>query len=300
MVGDGSYLMMAQEIVTAVQEGIKMTIVLLDNHGFASIGGLSEAVGSGGFGTRYRYRNAATGELDGEVLPVDLAANAASLGAQAIRADTRAELARRARRDREGRAATVGHRRAGRSRGARRRLRVLVGRAGRRGVDDPRGPGGARGVGRWRGRRSATSCDSCRQRALLLGRARVRSAGRARAGRAGAGRDGRRRLRRHRAGRLGIPADRAGRARRRRAAPRARAGRRVRAGRAGAEGRARRGASSGRCARRGCWRPSTRKKEYDARKGVDPRFRRDRVVRRQHLRARTAPRAPGGSAQRTA
>jgi 3D-(3,5/4)-trihydroxycyclohexane-1,2-dione acylhydrolase (decyclizing) len=88
LVGDGSYLMMAQEIVTAVQEGIKITIVLLDNHGFASIGGLSEAVGSGGFGTRYRYRNAATGELDGEVLPVDLAANAASLGARAIRADT--------------------------------------------------------------------------------------------------------------------------------------------------------------------------------------------------------------------
>jgi 3D-(3,5/4)-trihydroxycyclohexane-1,2-dione acylhydrolase (decyclizing) len=88
LVGDGSYLMMAQEIVTAVQERIKITIVLLDNHGFASIGGLSEAVGSGGFGTRYRYRNAATGELDGEALPVDLAANAASLGARAIRADT--------------------------------------------------------------------------------------------------------------------------------------------------------------------------------------------------------------------
>jgi 3D-(3,5/4)-trihydroxycyclohexane-1,2-dione acylhydrolase (decyclizing) len=88
LVGDGSYLMMAQEVVTAVQEGIKITIVLLDNHGFASIGGLSEAVGSGGFGTHYRYRNAATGELDGDVLPVDLAANAASLGARAIRADT--------------------------------------------------------------------------------------------------------------------------------------------------------------------------------------------------------------------
>jgi 3D-(3,5/4)-trihydroxycyclohexane-1,2-dione acylhydrolase (decyclizing) len=88
LVGDGSYLMMAQEIVTAVQEGIKITIVLLDNHGFASIGGLSEAVGSGGFGTRYRYRNPATGELDGDALPVDLAANAASLGARVIRADT--------------------------------------------------------------------------------------------------------------------------------------------------------------------------------------------------------------------
>ena len=65
MVGDGSYLMMAQEIVTAIQEGIAITIVLLDNHGFASIGGLSESVGCDGFGTRYRHRAPATGELDG-------------------------------------------------------------------------------------------------------------------------------------------------------------------------------------------------------------------------------------------
>jgi 3D-(3,5/4)-trihydroxycyclohexane-1,2-dione acylhydrolase (decyclizing) len=88
LVGDGSYLMMAQEIVTAVQERVAMTIVLLDNHGFASIGGLSESVGSGGFGTRYRARNPDTGELDGGVLPIDLAANAASLGATVWRADT--------------------------------------------------------------------------------------------------------------------------------------------------------------------------------------------------------------------
>ena len=56
MVGDGSYLMMSTEIVTAVQEGIKLIIVLLDNHGYASIGGLSKSVGSDGFGTKYRYR----------------------------------------------------------------------------------------------------------------------------------------------------------------------------------------------------------------------------------------------------
>jgi 3D-(3,5/4)-trihydroxycyclohexane-1,2-dione acylhydrolase (decyclizing) len=92
LVGDGSYLMMAQEIVTAVQERLAITIVLLDNRGFASIGGLSEAVGSGGFGTRYRYRNAATNELDGDALPVDLAANAASLGARVWRAETLASL----------------------------------------------------------------------------------------------------------------------------------------------------------------------------------------------------------------
>ena len=88
LVGDGSYLMMAQEIVTAVQERIAITIVLLDNDGFASIGGLSESVGSGGFGTRYRERNPETGELDGGVLPIDLAANAASLGATVWRAGT--------------------------------------------------------------------------------------------------------------------------------------------------------------------------------------------------------------------
>jgi 3D-(3,5/4)-trihydroxycyclohexane-1,2-dione acylhydrolase (decyclizing) len=92
LVGDGSYLMMAQEIVTAVQERLAITIVLLDNRGFASIGGLSEAVGSGGFGTWYRYRNTATGELDGEALPVDLAANAASLGARVWRAETLASF----------------------------------------------------------------------------------------------------------------------------------------------------------------------------------------------------------------
>jgi 3D-(3,5/4)-trihydroxycyclohexane-1,2-dione acylhydrolase (decyclizing) len=88
LVGDGSYLMMAQEIVTAVQERIAITIVLLDNAGFSSIGGLSESVGSGGFGTRYRARNPQTGELDGDRLPVDLAANAESLGAKVWRANT--------------------------------------------------------------------------------------------------------------------------------------------------------------------------------------------------------------------
>jgi 3D-(3,5/4)-trihydroxycyclohexane-1,2-dione acylhydrolase (decyclizing) len=88
MVGDGSYLMMAQEIVTAVQEHIKLTIVLVQNHGFASIGALSESLGSQRFGTRYRYRNPESGALDGDTLPVDLAANAASLGANVLTART--------------------------------------------------------------------------------------------------------------------------------------------------------------------------------------------------------------------
>jgi len=80
LVGDGSYLMMAQELVTAVQENINVTVVLVQNHGFASIGALSETVGVPRYGTWYRYRNPASGRLDGDVLPVDLAANARSLG----------------------------------------------------------------------------------------------------------------------------------------------------------------------------------------------------------------------------
>jgi 3D-(3,5/4)-trihydroxycyclohexane-1,2-dione acylhydrolase (decyclizing) len=92
LVGDGSYLMMAQEIVTAIAERIKLVIVIVQNHGFASIGSLSESVGSQRFGTAYRYRNPQTGLLDGDLLPVDLAANAASLGADVLRARTIPEL----------------------------------------------------------------------------------------------------------------------------------------------------------------------------------------------------------------
>ncbi|MEV7806099.1 3D-(3,5/4)-trihydroxycyclohexane-1,2-dione acylhydrolase (decyclizing) [Microbispora sp. NPDC088329] len=85
LVGDGSYLMMAQEIATAVQEGVKLVIVLVDNRGFASIGALSESVGAMRLGTAYRKRGP-DGLLDGERLPVDLAANAASLGADVLTA----------------------------------------------------------------------------------------------------------------------------------------------------------------------------------------------------------------------
>jgi 3D-(3,5/4)-trihydroxycyclohexane-1,2-dione acylhydrolase (decyclizing) len=91
MVGDGSYLMMATELVTAVQENVKVIVVLVQNHGFASIGSLSESLGSQRFGTDYRYRGD-SGRLDGDILPVDLAANAASLGADVIRANTAAEF----------------------------------------------------------------------------------------------------------------------------------------------------------------------------------------------------------------
>jgi 3D-(3,5/4)-trihydroxycyclohexane-1,2-dione acylhydrolase (decyclizing) len=90
LVGDGSYLMMAQEIVTSIQEGVKLNIVLLDNHGFSSIGGLSRACGNEGMGTNYRYRRGE--KYDGETLPVDFAANAASLGAWTARANSIEEL----------------------------------------------------------------------------------------------------------------------------------------------------------------------------------------------------------------
>jgi 3D-(3,5/4)-trihydroxycyclohexane-1,2-dione acylhydrolase (decyclizing) len=92
--GDGTYLMMPTEITTSVQEGIKIIIVLVDNHGYASIGSLSRSLGQGGFGTRYRMRNAESGQLDGETVHVDFVANARSLGAHAVKAENLAELKR--------------------------------------------------------------------------------------------------------------------------------------------------------------------------------------------------------------
>jgi 3D-(3,5/4)-trihydroxycyclohexane-1,2-dione acylhydrolase (decyclizing) len=99
MVGDGSYLMMSSEIITSIQEAYKLTVVLVDNSGFSSIGALSRSVGSDGFGTHYRYRKDGSIGLDsekdpGEVLPVDLAANAESFGACVFRVKTVAGLNR--------------------------------------------------------------------------------------------------------------------------------------------------------------------------------------------------------------
>ncbi|MFF4580823.1 3D-(3,5/4)-trihydroxycyclohexane-1,2-dione acylhydrolase (decyclizing) [Streptomyces sp. NPDC001389] len=91
LVGDGSYLMNPTEIVTAVQEGVPLRVVILDNHGYASIGGLSGAVGGEGFGTAYRFRGPG-GAYTGDPLPVDLAANAASLGMAVIRTRTIGDL----------------------------------------------------------------------------------------------------------------------------------------------------------------------------------------------------------------
>jgi len=86
ILGDGGYLMMPSEIVTSLQEGYKLTIILIDNNGFASIGGLSKSIGGEGFGTKYAYRDKQTGQLDGDPLPVDLAMNAESLGACVFKA----------------------------------------------------------------------------------------------------------------------------------------------------------------------------------------------------------------------
>ena len=99
MVGDGSYLMLSSEIVTSIQEGLKLTIVLVDNHGFNSIGSLSRSLGTDGFGTLYRYRRNGSLGVDSDtspapLLPIDLAANAESLGAKVIRCGTIDELRR--------------------------------------------------------------------------------------------------------------------------------------------------------------------------------------------------------------
>ena len=87
VVGDGSYQMMPMELATIASEGIKVIVVLLDNAGFASIGALSESVGSQRFGTKYRMRDASSGRLDGAPVPFDLAANAASWGVKVVRSD---------------------------------------------------------------------------------------------------------------------------------------------------------------------------------------------------------------------
>jgi 3D-(3,5/4)-trihydroxycyclohexane-1,2-dione acylhydrolase (decyclizing) len=92
MLGDGSYLMLANEIATAYQEGISMTIVILDNHGFRCIHNLSGACGGDNAFNHFRVREAETGAFTGETLPIDYAANAASLGATVLKAKTPAEV----------------------------------------------------------------------------------------------------------------------------------------------------------------------------------------------------------------
>jgi 3D-(3,5/4)-trihydroxycyclohexane-1,2-dione acylhydrolase (decyclizing) len=99
MVGDGSWLMLSSEIVTAVQEGVSFTVVLVDNGGYGSIGALSASLGSDGFGTQRVYRTGTgtpggDGGLAGDVVPVDFVANAASMGAHAVQCNSIDELVR--------------------------------------------------------------------------------------------------------------------------------------------------------------------------------------------------------------
>jgi 3D-(3,5/4)-trihydroxycyclohexane-1,2-dione acylhydrolase (decyclizing) len=91
MVGDGSFLMLSSEISTSIQEGYKLNIIVLDNHGYSSIGGLSQSIGSHGFGTDYRMRTE-SGQLDGDYVPVDFAALCKGLGAESVRVRTIDEL----------------------------------------------------------------------------------------------------------------------------------------------------------------------------------------------------------------
>jgi len=92
LVGDGSYLMLHSELITSLQEGRKITVLLFDNHGFQCIHNLQRSQGSDGFGNEFRYREAATGRYTGEPLAIDFAAHARSLGAAAFKADNAEEL----------------------------------------------------------------------------------------------------------------------------------------------------------------------------------------------------------------
>lgn len=92
IVGDGSYLMLSNEILSSIQESIRITVVVLDNHGYGCIHGLSEQCGGRNHFNEFRFRDPDTGQLDGSTLPVDFVANAASLGARSVKAGTVDEL----------------------------------------------------------------------------------------------------------------------------------------------------------------------------------------------------------------
>lgn len=92
IVGDGSYFMLHSELITSLQEGVKITILLFDNHGFQCIHNLQRGHGSEGFGNEFRFRDNATGRLTGSYMPIDFAAHARSLGAKAYKANSAEEL----------------------------------------------------------------------------------------------------------------------------------------------------------------------------------------------------------------
>ena len=107
MVGDGSYLMMNSEIVTAVQESEKLIIILINNHGFGSINGLSLSLGSKGFGNQYRKREGSSSDYTGDILPVDYAAHAKALGIDSTMVKTRQRLEKAIAQARENKGSTL-------------------------------------------------------------------------------------------------------------------------------------------------------------------------------------------------
>ncbi len=92
VLGDGSYLMLHSELVTAIQEGVKLTVLLFDNHGFQCIHNLQRGHGSDGFGNEFRFRSKESGRLNGNYMPIDFAAHARSLGAASYTASNAEEL----------------------------------------------------------------------------------------------------------------------------------------------------------------------------------------------------------------
>ena len=91
-VGDGSYMMLHSELITSIQEGQKINILLFDNNGFGCINNLEMGMGMGSFGSEFRYRQAATGKTDGSLQLVDFAKSAAAYGAKSYTVRTMEEL----------------------------------------------------------------------------------------------------------------------------------------------------------------------------------------------------------------
>ncbi|MBB3126574.1 3D-(3,5/4)-trihydroxycyclohexane-1,2-dione acylhydrolase (decyclizing) [Paenibacillus rhizosphaerae] len=107
LVGDGSYLMLHSELLTSIQEDVKVNVILLDNHGYQCIHSLQRENGSDGFGNEFRLRSTETERLTGEYVPVDYAAHARSMGVKAYSASSIAELREALRQAREEKGSTL-------------------------------------------------------------------------------------------------------------------------------------------------------------------------------------------------
>ncbi|SMO41685.1 3D-(3,5/4)-trihydroxycyclohexane-1,2-dione acylhydrolase (decyclizing) [Melghirimyces algeriensis] len=92
MVGDGSYLMLHSELVTSLQEGKKINVVLFDNASFGCINNLQMENGMGSLGTEFRYRKPDTHQLEGGLMPIDFAKAASAYGVKTYSVRNRKEL----------------------------------------------------------------------------------------------------------------------------------------------------------------------------------------------------------------